>query len=206
MRKVVLIGCSGHAYVVAEILNRLGRLLAGYCDLEPRPGNYLGIPFLGHEISEEGLEHLRDNDYFVAIGDNYRRQQVTESLAERGVSVPLSIRHPDAVVSSSVDIGAGSMVGPSSMINPFVRIGDGVICNTGCIVEHECVVGDFAHIAPGAVLAGNVRVGEFSFVGANAVVKEGLNIGANCVIGAGSVIIRNLPDGAKVVGNPGRIL
>ncbi|NNE34776.1 MAG: acetyltransferase [Rhodothermales bacterium] len=206
MKKVVLVGYSGHALVVAEILHRMGREIAGYCDLEAQADNRLGIPFLGHEIGDAGLEYLRREDYFVAIGDNHRRHRVVRSLDERGIKKPLTIVHPDAVVATSSSIGVGCMIAPSAVVNPFATIGEGVICNSGCIIEHECRVGEFSHIAPGAVLAGNVSVGDHSFVGANTVVKEGVSIGADCTVGAGSVIIRNIPDGTKVVGNPGRIL
>lgn len=203
---IVLIGYSGHAFVVADLVSACGLHLAGYCEEEEKGENPYDLPYLDSERSETGLAALRRHQPFVAIGSNAIRRRVTDWLSGEGVQVNLCLRHPSAVVASRHHIGQGSMLAAGAVINPLASVGRGVICNTGCIIEHECTVGDFAHIAPGAVLAGNVTVGDNSFVGANAVVKQGIRIGKNATIGAGAVILRDVPDGATVVGNPGRVL
>lgn len=205
-KSVVLIGYSGHAFVAYDILLKMNRLVAGYCDWEEKQRNPFNLNYFDHETSDEGLAILKKSDYFICIGNNANRRMITANLKSHGVHAPMIIKHPSAIVSESVDIEPGTMIGAGAIINPLSRVGEGVICNTGAIIEHECILEDYVHIAPGAVLAGNVTVGENSFIGANSVVKQGTTIGANVVVGAGCVVIRDLPDNVTVVGNPQRFI
>lgn len=204
-KKIILIGYSGHAFVIADIFEKAGRKLLGYCDNEEKSLNPFNLIYFGKETEEIGLKNLKANDFFIAIGDNKIRHKVYKNLKSAGLYPTIAL-HPSAVISSKISMGNGVMVAGNVTINPLAKIGNGVICNSGSIIEHECEIGDFTHIAPGATLAGNVKIGEESFVGANSVIKQGVDIGKNVVIGAGTVIIKNVPDNVTVVGNPQRIL
>ena len=202
-KPIALIGYSGHAYVVIDILLGSGRLVAAYCDREQKLSNPYGLKYLGTE--NEAVNGLQEFDFFVGIGNNLIRQKVQRYLGPL-LGNPVNAIHTSAVVSSSVELATGVMVAANATINPLVKLGHGVICNTACIIDHECIVGDFAHIGPGTVLCGNVKVGAGSFVGASAVIKPGITIGENATIGAGAVIINDVPANCTVVGNPQRIL
>jgi sugar O-acyltransferase (sialic acid O-acetyltransferase NeuD family) len=205
MSKVILIGYSGHAYVVHSILTSAGKNVFGYCDNEAKENNPFNLEYLGDENSENTFLTLSKNAFFIAIGDNQTRRKVYESLATKN-NFPTNAIHASAIVCSSAAIGKyGVMVSAGAIINPLTKIGNGVICNTGCIIEHDCVIGDFAHIAPGAVLCGNVSIGENSFIGAGTVVKQGITIGNNVIVGAGSVVIKDIPDNAIAYGNPAQL-
>ncbi len=206
MDGVILIGYSGHAYVVCDILEDLGRSASAYFEQEEKSYNPYSLEYLGSDQDEKVISILNKHDWFVAIGNNHLRKIVMERLLDAGVIPPSRIIHNSALISKTARLGDGVMVGAGAIINPLVQVDQGTIINTGSIVEHECKLGPFAHIAPGAVLAGNVQVGERSFVGANAVVKEGITIGDEVRIGAGSVVVKNIPDGMTVVGNPARVL
>ncbi len=203
---VVLIGYSGHAWVVADCLLAAGYTLSGYCERSEAPRNPYELPYLGFEGDAETLVALAGKHWFVAIGDNALRQRVQQRLFSKLQHPAAIARHSSAVVSARATIGAGTLVGPLAVLNPAATLGEGVICNTGAIIEHECVVGDFAHIGPGAVLSGNVTVGAGAFVGAGAAVRQGIRIGAGALVGAGAVVVKDIPDGARVVGNPTRSL
>lgn len=203
---VVLIGYSGHAYVVCDIFRSQQFNLIGYCENEKKPSDPFDLPYLGKESSIESLRVLRENNYFIAIGDNHIRQKIYQRLVTQQIQEPANAIHASTIVSGSSVVENGVMIAANVSINALAKIGRGTICNTACIIEHECQIGDFVHIAPGAVLAGNVTVGNVSFVGANAVVKQGITIGKNVTIGAGSVILQDIPDYAVVVGNPGKII
>ena len=201
----ILIGYSGHGYVVAETALENSITLIGYsekCILENNPFN---LEYLGFEKDVDFIGWNKKASFLLGIGDNALRQKTANLIESRGKTINTLI-HGTASVSKMAVIGSGTFINKNVAVNALVHIGKNVILNTGCIVEHECVLGDGVHIAPGAVLAGNVIVGERTFVGANAVVKQGVVIGKDVIIGAGAVIIDNISDGRKVVGNPGRIL
>jgi sugar O-acyltransferase (sialic acid O-acetyltransferase NeuD family) len=202
-KPVVVVGYSGHSYVIIDILLNAGRMVTAYCDSEKKERNPYHLNYLGKE--NEVIESLQSFDYFIGIGHNGIRSKVQKNLVQF-LGMPINAIHPSAVISASVELGKGVMIAANATINPVVTIGQGVICNTSCSIDHECAIEDFVHIAPGAVLCGNVKVGAGTFVGANTVVKQGITIGKNVTIGAGSVIIRDVPDNLTVVGNPQRIL
>lgn len=200
-KEVVLIGYSGHAYVVAEILTASGYIPAYYCEQEEKKSNPYSLKFLG--VEKQCIPYLQKHLCFVAIGENRLRKKIGEFLAQNEISWIKAI-HPSAIVSGSAKIGQGVMLGAGIIINAQASIGEGTICNTGSIIEHECSIGNFVHIAPAAVLCGGVEVGDNSFIGANAVIKQGIQIGKNVIVGAGSVVLTDLPDNTVAIGNPSK--
>ena len=204
-KKVILIGYSGHAYVVAETALENGLEIIGYSDKEKLCLDPYSLSYLGFEKDDDFIGWQKDVSFVLGIGDNTLRQNIANLIEIKGKTVE-TIIHKTANISKSVVVGNGSFINKNVIVNALAVIGKNVILNTGCIIEHECYLADAVHIAPGAVLAGNVSVGERTFVGANAVIKQGVVIGKDVVIGAGTVIINNIPDEKKVVGNPGRIM
>ena len=203
---MILIGYSGHAFVVAGILQAAGKKVEGYCDAEQKQFNPFQLQYFGSESSDGGIEKVRTTDFFISIGNNAIREKIFLRFAEMQ-RYPVNAIHPSAIIGQPVTIGSyGVMISAGVCINPLASIGDGAICNTGCIIEHECKIGAFAHIAPGAVLCGNVTVGNGSFVGAGAVVRQGVKIGENVMIGAGAVVVKDVEDNQTMVGNPLRKL
>ena len=204
-KEVILVGYSGHAYVVADTILNDGINIIGYSDKVKANVNPYNLTYLGFEKESNFIGWSREIPFVIGIGDNKLRQNISNLIEEKG-KVVQTIIDKTANISSNVSIGSGTFINKNVTVNSLARIGKNVILNTGCIIEHECILGDAVHVAPGAVLAGNVTIGERSFVGANSVVKQGVNIGKDVIIGAGSVIITNIPDRKKVVGNPGRII
>ena len=203
--KVILIGYSGHAFVVVETALENGLEIVGYSDKEKSESDPYNLSYLGFENDINFIGWSKKSSFLLGIGDNVLRQKIANLIESKGKSIHTLI-HSSASVSKMATIGRGTFINKNVSVNAIVHIGKNVILNTGCIVEHECVLADAVHIAPGAVLTGNVIIGERTFVGANAVIKQGVVIGKDVIIGAGSVVITNIPDGRKVVGNPGRIL
>jgi sugar O-acyltransferase (sialic acid O-acetyltransferase NeuD family) len=201
---MILIGYSGHAFVVYGVLRSAGTTASGYCDLEKKPFNPFNLAYIGKETSDEALAAFAKEGFFIAIGDNAARGRIYAQLKEKEI-LPANAIHASAIIDPSANISLnGVMIAAGVVINPLALVGTGAICNTGCIIEHECSVGDFAHIGPGAVLCGNVKVGERTFVGANAVVRQGINIGKDVMIGAGAVVVKDVPDNATVMGVPAK--
>lgn len=202
-KPVAIVGYSGHAYVIIDILLSAGRLVTAYCDQEEKEFNPYHLQYLGKET--DVIHKLKKYDFFACVGHNSIREKIHTNLSQY-LGSPINAIHPSAVISSSVKMGDGIMIAANATLNPLVELGRGVICNTSSSIDHECIIGDFTHIAPGAVLCGNVKVGRNTFIGANSVVRQGIIIGDNVTIGAGTVVVKDIPDGATVVGNPAKNL
>ena len=204
-KPVVLIGYSGHGYVVGDAAILSGLNLKYYCDKWKSDENPLSLDYLGYEGSVEFKGWSSDFDYILGIGDNKIRRKSWELINAHNFKV-LNVIHPSSVISSRISIGDGNFISGNVSINAMTTIENHCILNTGCIIEHDCTVKNGAHIAPGAVLAGGVSVGENSFIGANAVVRQGVKIGDDVIIGAGAVILNDIPSNSIYVGNPGKKL
>ncbi len=196
----VIVGYSGHAYVVCDILLKSKISVVGYCDRIKKDYNPFNLKYLGSELGY----NFRDEEVFIAIGDNKIRKSIFDSL--EGKAALGDAYHPTAEIGYGVQLGSMIMLGANSIINPLTKLGNGVIINSGAIVEHECIIGNFVHIAPGAVLAGSVNIGDNSFIGAGAVVKQGVNICNDVIIGAGAVVVNNITEPGTYVGIPARKL
>ncbi|RYY49506.1 MAG: acetyltransferase [Chitinophagaceae bacterium] len=201
---MVIVGYSGHGYVVCSILKAAGLRVTAYCDNLVKDSNPFNLQYLGKEDDETALAAFREMKSFVAIGNNHLRKRLSDFILVQGGRL-INAVHPTSIICPSAIIEkAGVMVAAGAIIQPLAKIGAGAICNTGCIVEHECIVGAYSHIGPGTVLCGNVNVGENSFIGAGAIVRQNITIGRHCMIGAGSVVIKDVPDHSTVVGVPAR--
>lgn len=200
-KDIVLVGYSGHGYVVAEALISSESELKYYSELEEQKRNPFNLKYLGFEKNLD-FQGWNDNFSFVlGIGDNKLRFEVFNLIKSKGLEIK-NVIHKTASISSTAKVGIGNFISKNVSINPMAEIQDCCIINTGAIIEHECVIKTGAHIAPGAVLAGSVSIGENCFIGANSVIKEGVVIGANVIVGAGAVVLKNIEEGKKVVGNP----
>lgn len=204
-KNIVIAGYSGHAYVVIETAELLGKNVKFYSDKSEANKNPFSIKYIGFEAAENFNFNDKNFQFVLGIGDNNIRQKTANLLVAKKQKI-LTLIHPEANISKYAKIGEGTLITRGVNLNPFVEIGNYAILNTGCSVDHECIIGEAVHIAPGAVLAGNVKVGDRSFVGANTVIKQGITIGENVIIGAGTVVLNDVPNNSKVVGNPGRII
>lgn len=184
-----LYGASGHAKVIIDILEAMGKKITALVDDNVAVETLQGYPVVH---SAKGL-----SPFIISIGNNATRKKIAQSLL---CSFETAI-HPSAVVSKRATIGCGSVVMQGAIIQPDAVVGSHSIVNTGASIDHECFVGDYVHISPHATLCGNVSVGEGTWIGAGTTVIPGIKIGRWCVIGAGSVVSHDIPDGYLAVGN-----
>jgi len=202
-KEVVLVGYSGHGYVVADIAVASHMNLRYYTDKSKISKDPFDLSYLGFEGNSDYKFWDKDYSYILGIGDNLIRRKTANLLISKEVTL-LNVIHHSASISTKVQVGIGNFISRNVSVNALATVGDFCILNTGCIIEHECMIENGVHIAPGAVLAGNVEIGENTFVGANTVIKQGVKIGGNVIIGAGSVILKDIADNKKIVGNPGK--
>ena len=205
MKKIILIGDSGHARVIEDCV----RSLSGYEITAKLDDRYVET-FIVESIPKGPISILEDlltDDcrIIISIGANKIRESLVNRLGlSREYFTP--IVHSTAIVSESATFGRGTVIMPGVIVNAGAIIGDHCIINTNSVVEHDCVVGDFAHISPGAILTGGVTVGKGTQIGAGATVIPSVEIGEWTIVGAGATVISNVASYVTVVGTPAKVV
>lgn len=195
MKKITILGASGHGKVVADIAGLCGYDHIEFLDDDVTIKKCGAYPVVGK--CQDALD--KDNDIFVAIGNSDYRKEYFKIL--RSKRIPVLI-HPNAVVASDVEVKAGTVIMAGAVINSGTKIGCGCIVNTCSSVDHDCIVGDFTHISVGSHLSGTVIVGNETWIGAGAIVSNNIGICGQCIIGAGAVVIRNITKPGTYIGVP----
>ncbi len=195
MRKLVIIGASGHGKVIADIATRCGYDDIIFLDDNEEITECAGYPVVGKTREAERMTE----DKIVAIGNAVIRERIQNKLKN-----VITLIHPDASISRRVQFGIGTVVMAGAIINSDTIIGNGCIINTGASVDHDCKIENYAHISVGSHIAGTCNIGERTWIGAGAIVSNNINVCCDCVIGAGTVVIRNCTTSGTYVGNPAR--
>jgi sugar O-acyltransferase (sialic acid O-acetyltransferase NeuD family) len=203
MKRLAILGASGHGKVVAEIAELCGwEKIHFYDDAWPDVAQNGLWSVVGK--TNDLIDKIREYDNaIVAIGDNDIRYEKSLFLISKGFKLATLI-HPAAIVSQYSNISQGSVVMAGVVINPFVEFGEACIVNTSATIDHDCVIDNAVHISPGVNLAGAVKVGALSWIGIGASVKQCIQIGTNVVIGAGATVINDVYDDFIVVGTPAK--
>jgi len=203
MKRLAILGASGHGKVVAEIAELLGWNVTFFDDAFPEISTLEVWQVKG--TTTDLLASISDFEgCIVAIGNNEIRLDKTVMLQSKQANL-VTLIHPSAVVSQYSQIGVGTVVMAGAVINPFASIGLASIINTSATVDHDCVLGNGVHISPGANLAGTVSIGNEGWVGIGAVIKQGLLIGEKVTVGAGAVVVSNLPSNVVAIGVPAKV-
>lgn len=203
MRRLAILGASGHGKVVADCAELCGWESVIFFD-DAWPDKRMNGAWSVVGDTADLLRRVGEFDgVLVAIGNNTVRQARLRLLAEQGGVLPVLV-HPSAVVSRFASLGAGSVVFAGAVLNADCTVGAGAIINTGATVDHDCVLGDAVHISPGAHLAGGVVVGDRSWVGIGSTARQLVRIGFDVVVGAGAAVVADVVDGCVVTGVPAR--
>jgi sugar O-acyltransferase (sialic acid O-acetyltransferase NeuD family) len=205
---LVVIGASGHAKVVIDILEKEDRYRIAHL-LDDNAALH-GKLFFGYSVAGATPSILTGASgekplALVAIGDNSVRLRIAGWLRGNGFELARAV-HPRSQIGRGAAVGAGTVIMAGAVVNSDATIGDNVIVNTAATVDHDCVVGDGVHLAPGTHLCGGVRVGAGAFLGAGTVVIPGIRVGANAIVGAGSTLLEDVPENSKAAGSPARKL
>ena len=210
MDKIVIIGSSGHAKVVIDIVERAGKYeVAGLLDRRREPGaQTLGYRVFGQE---EDLAQLMANyalkGVLVAIGDNFNRSTIATRASENCPELPfVTAIHPSASVAKGVSVGEGTVIMAGVTVNSCCSIGRFCILNTNSSLDHDSVMEDFSSLGPGVATGGNCQIGAYSAVGIGAILIHGVQIGEHAVVGAGSLVLKHLDSFKVAYGSPARTI
>lgn len=202
-RAAIVIGDGAHArYVHDTALRASACRIVGCISNERAPGDFVGrMSVLGRDADLAALFQDGVRKALVGVGSsrsgarsNAARQRIYEKLVELGFDVPVIV-DPDASVSASASLGAGTLVGARAVVSAHASTGRNCLVNVGAIVCHDVQLGDHVHVTPGAILAGSVTVGDGSTIGMAATVLDGTHIGKGCLVPNNVRVIRDLGDG-----------
>ncbi|MEG0758864.1 MAG: acetyltransferase [Raoultibacter sp.] len=198
-KKVIIIGASGHARVIADIIKCSGDEVQGFLD-DRNPDAFPGLRVLGHIADAVALQ--ADDVWFVlGIGKNATREKIAQELGKLRYYTAI---HPSAIIADDVIIDEGTVVMANAVVNTGSSIGRHCIINTSATVDHDNRIADFVHLSPGVHLSGTVKIGEGTWLGTGAVVSNNVNICGDCTVGAGGVVITRIHEPGTYVGIPVR--
>ncbi|MBQ1311023.1 MAG: hypothetical protein IIY55_04160 [Blautia sp.] len=167
-RTLLIIGAGEHGKVVEEIaiLSHAYEEIAFVDDDTSKDEKVIG--------DLKNLERYIDSftDCIVSLGNNELRAGLLRKIEQIGYHIPILI-HPDASVSPSAKIGAGTVIEANAAVNSNAVIGKGCLLSIGALVDHNGVVEDYCHLDAGAVVKthGSVSVG--SHIDSGGVVESG---------------------------------
>lgn len=205
MKRLALLGASGHGKVVADTAESCGwRTIVFFDDAWPAIERNGAWPVEGG--TAELMMRLSDFDaVMVSIGDNRIRYGKLMELKAAGARLT-TLFHPSAVISRYASVAVGSVAFAGAVISTYAQVGMGCVLNTGCSVDHDCVLSAAVHVSPGARLGGGVRVGELSWIGIGASVRQSVQIGRGVMVGAGAAVVADVSDEVTVAGVPARVM
>lgn len=202
---VLLLGGGGHASDVISVIEALSTETSVVVadDREIDSERFAGrVQQLRRMSMEEGL--ALEIPYIASVGYPSTRRRLVERALAADLQPAGPLIHPDAMETSGVSIGSGSVVMGHSWLSPDVHIGAHVYVGYGAKVGHDTTVGLGSSLMPGSFVGGECEVGDWALIGANATVLQGTSIGTGATVGAGAVVLENVQPGATVVGNPAR--
>ena len=200
MRKLVIIGASGHGKVVADIARKNGYNEILFLDDNDNLTQCGTFPVVG-KVKDCLL--YADADFFVAIGNANIRQNIQTRLQQANCNIATLI-HPKAVIADTVTIGRGTVIMAGAVVNPDTCIGEGCIINTCSSIDHDCAINNYVHISVGSHLAGTVEIGEKTWIGAGTTVINNIKICEECMIGAGAVVVKSINKTGMYMGVPAK--
>ena len=207
---LIILGTGGNCIDILEAVTTHPELnsrfsVTGFLDDDPKKQGMesCGLPVLGQLRDAEKFESA---SFVNGIGSPDSFLQKPACIAATGIDENrfATVVHPDATISPSACLGAGTVVLANTTICAGVTIGRHVMVLPGCVLSHDCRIDDYTIVASGSTLCGKVHVAQTCYVGAGSVILNDLAVAAHSLVGAGSVVTRNVPVNTVVVGNPAR--
>lgn len=199
-KKVIIVGASGHARVIADIIKCSGDEVIGFLD-DRNPDDFPGIKILGR-VNEHKTLQTEEVQFIVGIGQNETREEIVQYLGALSYYTAI---HPSATIAEDIIIGEGTTIMANAVVNTSSRIGKHCIINTAATVDHDSILMDYVHLSPGVHLSGTVSIGKGTWLGTGTVVSNNVNICGGCTIGAGAVVIKGIDEPGTYVGVPAKL-
>ncbi|MFH6769234.1 acetyltransferase [Gaetbulibacter aquiaggeris] len=206
MKKIVIIGASGHAKVIIDIIEKRNEYkIIGLIDsYKTHNEKIMGYSILGNEnLIPQLMKNQEIIGGIIAIGDNWSRGKVRDlikSLAPNFKFLPAI--HPDAILYNKFKIKQGVVIMAGTIINSDAIIEEFCILNTKSSLGHDSLMKRFSSLAPNATTGGNVTIGKFSSVSISSTLIHNIKIGNHTIIGAGSLVVKDFENNIIAYGVP----
>jgi sugar O-acyltransferase (sialic acid O-acetyltransferase NeuD family) len=164
----------------------------------------VSVPVLGGLVD---LMRIDARAFIIALGDPALRRGVSDAIGEVGGTL-VTLIHPSAYVSSTAQIGSGTLLCPFTLIAANSILGANVAINVYASIGHDSRIGEHCVISPYSAVTGDVSLGDESFLGTHCTIAPGTTIGRCSKVSAGSTVTRDAEAGSLLVGNPakGRVM
>ena len=202
--KAVIIVCAGRQGRNAYDVLRQTHAVSGFLDDTKSVGETVdGLGVLGPVGWIDDVDRVAAHRWFVAVGDNAARRELTERLN----------RHDAEIVSAidpTVSVAATAQIAPGAYLSAFCRVHPGAVIEPGALLESHSAIGcdtrlcAFSRLGMSAYVTGGGSLGDESFLASGAVIGENVSVGARCVIGANSVVLESCGDDQKLYGAPAK--
>lgn len=208
--KIIIIGASGHAKVVIDIIEKQNKYdIFGLIDSHKPIGyNVFDYEVLGTEaLIPELIKNHQIQAGIIAIGDNAQRKRMVDKIAAISSKFKyIKAIHPQAVIGKNVIIEEGTVIVAGAIINACSKIKRHSIINTKGSIGHDCFLEDFVSVAPGATVGGNVTIKEGGIVGIGATILGKCTIEQQALVGAGALVNKDIPAYTVVYGVPAKAI
>lgn len=208
IKKVLIIGASGHSKVIIDIFEKTkGYEILGLLDDNIEFGEItFDYNILGNMDNLPVILQMHPNcELFIAIGDNWIRKKIKDRIVKIEPNIKFATAiHPLTIIGKGCSIGQGASIMAGAIIGSSVSIGDFAIVNTRASIDHDGKMEDFSSIAPNVITGSSVSIGEYTAVGISATLKHGVKIGKHSIIGAGSLLLKDCEEFTVSYGVPAK--
>jgi acetyltransferase-like isoleucine patch superfamily enzyme len=198
----IILGESSRLLHVLDILHQLEVPVYGYIlisqptQVETQP---FDIPLLGTLKDKKIATFLKKErfSYFILEEDPKKKRELYQKLKQLTGREPGNIIHPNASLSSYLEMGRGNFIGPYASIRGDTVINGLCWIGEGTLIETEVEIGNYVTIEMGAKVGKKVSIENDAYIGHGAILYPGIRVGEGAKIGPGSVVLESVP--AKAV-------
>lgn len=190
-KKIILIGGSGHALSIINLLNRkrLKKKIIGYVDNKKTD---LNLKYIGNDQSL--LRKFKPSKKIIlvnCIGSDIKiRSRIFKFFKNKRYSF-MSIIDGSSIISNSSVLHEGVVIFPNVVIGPNTVIERNTHILSLSNIDHGTKIGKNCYFGPSSVICGDVSIGNNVFIGANSCIVENRLIADNCKLGASALLIKD---------------
>jgi len=150
-----------------------------------------------------------DTDLYIAANGRDTRIKIFDFFRKHFNIEKVSYNnlfHSKTIISKSIELGNGNLIGPGVTIAPFTKLGSLININRNSSIGHHTQIGDFVNINPGVTICGKIKIENNVTIGAGATIIDNVEIGENTIIGSGALVTKSIPPNVMAYGSPAKVI